>query len=217
MADTKISALSDGGAILATDQVPVNRGGSNFRVTVGGGRIPQPRAITGHYYSLASGANALDEAGWNEILFVTPFFFSSAETWTRIGCSTGGFAAAKVRLGIYSSDSNGLPSALLLDSGELDASGSGDLEATISQALSANTLYWMAFITNSADLVIKLCGWDPGVQAVVTFLLGHNGGCSNYVAGAISDTATYGALPDPFPNVNFAGTSKRPLVWLRKV
>lgn len=34
MADTKTSALSDGGNIQATDQVPVNRGGTNARVVV---------------------------------------------------------------------------------------------------------------------------------------------------------------------------------------
>ncbi len=34
MADTKISDLSNGGAIQATDQVPVNRGGVNARVVV---------------------------------------------------------------------------------------------------------------------------------------------------------------------------------------
>ena len=35
MADAKISQLTDGGAIQATDEVPVNRGGVNYKVNVG--------------------------------------------------------------------------------------------------------------------------------------------------------------------------------------
>lgn len=35
MADTAISGLPDGGDVQTTDQLPVNRGGSNFRVVVG--------------------------------------------------------------------------------------------------------------------------------------------------------------------------------------
>lgn len=32
MADTKISALTDGSSAQATDQIPINRGGANFRL-----------------------------------------------------------------------------------------------------------------------------------------------------------------------------------------
>ncbi|MBX9583666.1 MAG: hypothetical protein K2X87_25470 [Gemmataceae bacterium] len=35
MAGTKISGLADGGAIQAADQVPVNRGGTNYRAALG--------------------------------------------------------------------------------------------------------------------------------------------------------------------------------------
>ena len=35
MADTPISGLPDGGAVQTTDELPVNRSGSNFRVVVG--------------------------------------------------------------------------------------------------------------------------------------------------------------------------------------
>jgi hypothetical protein len=54
MADTKISALTNGGAVQNTDQIPVSRSGVNFRVQVG----TAAAAATGDFATAAQGTLA---------------------------------------------------------------------------------------------------------------------------------------------------------------
>lgn len=99
----------------------------------------------------------------NELIFV-PFPVGEALTADRItiGVQTAQ-ATSVVRLGIYSS-TDGWPGARVLDAGTVDASTTGYKEITISQALDAGTLYWLAYCAQTAagTLVLRAPGIGDG-------------------------------------------------------
>lgn len=169
----------------------------------------QPAIVTNNYY-FCVGANLSIDVIAEDILYAVPFWSSHAETWTRIGVNIDTpQAGASVRLGIFSNGAANKPGALLLDAGTIDASTSGAKEITISQALSANTVYWLASINSTFDVsgTLTNTGQDInrrlGVDAI-------SGGPPYGVSMA------FGALPDPFGTPDDAQISA-PAIWLRKV
>jgi hypothetical protein len=114
---------------------PINRATSNvycsFPVSVGG---------TGTF------------AFTNGVVNFMPIMLAVGRTADRIGIEvTGaGTAATSVhRLGIWA-DSSGVPGTLLVDAGTVATDATGLKEATISQALAANTLYWLGVVQQGA-------------------------------------------------------------------
>ena len=81
---------------------------------------------------------------FNNFLNLLPLFILETITIDRIGaeCFTA-VASSTFRLGIYNSDSNGVPSSLLLDAGTIDTSTTGAKSITISQILNPG-LYYLA-------------------------------------------------------------------------
>jgi len=75
-----------------------------------------------------------------------PFMTSQAITLDRIAIHISSAAAAgnTARLGIYNDNGSLYPGTLLLDAGTVATDSTGIKTITISQALSANTLYWLA-------------------------------------------------------------------------
>lgn len=131
-------------------------------------------------------------------LYALPFLAPRGGTLDRImvRCTTA-FAGGLARAGVYTnlSDTNPQPDALVVDSGDLDCSTTGEKSAVIAAALSANTLYWLVATTNNAASVSV-----RGVAAEACWpIFGHQ---INAGAGGISvawDVArVFGALPDPF-------------------
>lgn len=223
MADSKITDLSEKTSLDGTEELVANDGGADKKITIHNlasgqaGFVPAQDFSTGRYYmtpysSQTTTSTTLSGAG---VLTVTPFFCAKPTTFTRIGINvaTGG-ASALIRLGIYKMASNGLPGALVLDAGTVDASTSGEKEITISQELYGN--YYLASVTNS--------GTTPSLYVAMT---GVAADCLTVGAGTTTATAAVriyknsvtGALPDPFGTplyVNgnvFAGSR----VWLRVV
>lgn len=114
--------------------------------------------VTGRYYD---GSPTLsNSAGFTlspNRLYFTPLYVPKAVTADRIALNvTSGVGATLIRLGIFTSHATtGLPDTLLVDGGTIDSSTTGAKEVTISQALSADTLYWTAGVS----------GGGPAMQA----------------------------------------------------
>jgi hypothetical protein len=90
---------------------------------------------------------------------LVPFYVPESTTFTRIALRVAtGVGGSVYRMGIYSSDSNNVPSSLVVDAGTVSTPGAGSYAITISQTLSAG-LYWLAGVhqTNQGTgLVIRI-------------------------------------------------------------
>jgi hypothetical protein len=93
--------------------------------------------------------------------YLWPLFISESITIDRIGveCTTA-TASTTWRIGIYNSDSNGLPSTVLLDAGTVDTSTTGLKTITVSQTLSAG-LYFVAGSWQTGFNTPTLRAWTP--------------------------------------------------------
>jgi hypothetical protein len=125
-------------------------------------------------------------------LYAIPFLCPKAITLDQIAFNVTTLLAGKARCGIYN-DSGLYPSSLLLDGGELDTGTTGVKSTTINQALSASSLYWLAFLANAA---VTIRGF--AVASMLPIL-----GISNALGTAqnlgLYVSQTYGALPGTFP------------------
>lgn len=149
MANSKISALSAITTLASTDEVVVASGGATKKMT---GvnlqkvmRVPHIKKSGTYTSILPSTGDATMTPAKDNVLYI-PFPVYEAITIDRIslGVSGAGTATSVVRLGIYSSGSDGRPSALVLDAGTIDGTSATYQEKTVNQALNANTLYWAA-------------------------------------------------------------------------
>jgi hypothetical protein len=223
MPDTLITDLTSGNPAQSGDELVINRGGADRKVTAGSiaalasGGLPLQLPIRdGRYYApltmrITDSPTTTDT--FNGLIVAVPFIASEAKTWNRIGINcVDGSAGIGVRIGIYSSAANGLPDALLVDSGELDFSSSGNKEATISQALSANTLYWLALVAESSAVATFL-NFSTGADEALLFYGASDG--SGASASEVRGTQAYGALPATFPAATITDSSTPPYIWLR--
>lgn len=184
--------------------------------SAGGGGLPLQLPIAdGRYYTTPFAANIqADFYSNNNILSAIPFVVGEAKTWTALGTqfSTAGGVGALARIGIYT-DSGGYPDALVVDSGNLDISSPGVQEVTISEALDANTWYWLAININDPDETGFAYGFDSNSAVFAGFVFGINNSEGELVT-CVAKNSTFGALPDPFPaGGNYDLVS--PYIWLR--
>lgn len=148
----KISQLSAASALAGTEVLPVVQGGVTVKATVTQmttaatlGRVVEvPTPSSGRYLNSGSFVATTFATGI-AYMRCRKIWIPASLTFDRIAChvSFGGTAGAVVRLGIYRSDSNGLPSTLILDAGTVDSTSTGVKEITISQTLAAGS-YWLA-------------------------------------------------------------------------
>jgi hypothetical protein len=117
---------------------------------------------------------------------------------------------ASVRLGIYS-DTNGVPSTLVLDAGTVSAvAASAIYQITISQSLTAGT-YWLAFCQQSAPASASYIGISGGVNIQNSLDLGQSTVGGNFIQG-YSQASVTGAFPSTMtPSAN----ATVPHTWLR--
>lgn len=181
--------------------------------------LPQTAIQTGRYYyafgMLGPVGSTVPIGNFSGTMYAAPFIAASSVTWTKIGiyCSVGQ-AGKKARLGIYSTGTDGLPGTLVVDAGEVDLSSNDtECEATISQALTANTLYWLAVVAQSgtAELMVgdkSMSGHD------LRFMFG-DGAVGGALAVGAAVGQTYGALPSSFGS-SFLTIDDVPLIWMRK-
>jgi hypothetical protein len=117
----------------------------------------------------------------------------------RIGTTAGGAGAgAKARVGVYNSDGNAKPNALLVDSGELSIEGWGMKQTNIDLTLDKG-LYFIAFLCNTYSAYIDACAH---------FLSPLGGATDFFPPGRWERNYAYAALPNPFgtPNTDFTST-----------
>jgi hypothetical protein len=89
-----------------------------------------------------------------------------------------------VRLGVYADNGSSGPGALILDAGAVTIAN-GWVFATVDMTLNPGTLYWLAFVQNSAEQVSYTGGAPQNILASAAHY---------YVA------QTYGSLPATFPS-----------------
>lgn len=167
--------------------------------------------VTGTYYDghrTSLGASSTG-GGWaNKILFA-PFYVPKATTFDRIGINVAAaVAGGEARLGIYEAGAGGLPGALVLDAGTVACTSTGGKEIVISQALSADTLYWLAVVNNHATISITSINGNAKIAFGLATL-----STTTYTT-SLEDAHTYGALPDPAVPA-LGGTFGYPSIRLR--
>lgn len=203
MADAKISALTDGGTVQATDEVPVNRAGANVKVSglvAGGGSVPHAR-VAGRYYGLVPATNDATRVATASQVFYCPFPVYEAFSINSIGIgvSSAGGSGSVVRLGLYA-DSSGVPGSLITDYGTIDGTSATYQEITISTSLTAATLYWVAVVWQGGTAgSVRAIGVGDGSEWISLGALSQETRSSVFfesgVAGALPGTATPSSTP----------------------
>ncbi len=130
--------------------------------------------------------------GINQLVAV-PYPMVKQLTWDRIGAfiSTGQ-VSGKCRVGLYKDTGARYPGALVVDSGELAATGTAWVEGTINTATLPTDDDWIAFLCNDAGIVLR----GPAAAAILQAPYGETA-VGSPLLGIIVAQA-YGALPDPF-------------------
>jgi len=152
-----------------------------------------PATIPGVATSFAVGSAA------NNTIYYLPFFSRFAHTFTGIAFSNDtSVNTNRFRLGIYSS-AGGIPSTRVVDSGELlvsDANTNTLRNIAISQSLAPNTLYWLAYIGNTASAVLRYGNTMPNQNFTqeIGFTAAAAVGTTAIYAG-VSESFAYAALP----------------------
>lgn len=154
-------------------------------------------------YSQAGAVNVVrsSKAVTLNAMYLRPFVLSAVDALTAIAFElTSSTATAVARLGIYSSSASDLPDTRLVDFGTFTADTIGLRNVTgLNQALSANTLYWVAIVFQTAAPNVRhAAGWNPWVSSTA-FPTGAGAGWNDSyvqtgVAGALP--ATIGAISD---------------------
>jgi hypothetical protein len=98
---------------------------------------------------------------------------------------TGGLA----RLGLYAAGSDGAPSTLVVDAGEIDTSATGVKELTISQALTGGTLYWLVIANKTANVAYRAIA-SAGARSLGNL----PNSTTNSVPTNVYESKTYAAL-----------------------
>lgn len=149
-----------------------------------------------------------------DTLYAVPFIAPSrGGTLDRIAVdvSVTGGGGVNMRLGIYNntSNSNLYPSTLLLDAGAFTTS-LGVHALTISQALTAGSLYWLALQSDGAPSVVGMN------EASASHILGASSALTATVMATYLTVAdAYGALPGTFPASGAHATGTFPGIAVR--
>lgn len=146
-------------------------------------------------------------------IYFHAFAVGEALTVDRIslGVTTAAAAGAVLRLGIYASDADNQPGALVLDAGTIAADSTGYKEITISQALSANTLYWIAVVPQvTGTPTVRASGAGAGAEWV-----GHAANSTDPRTSTYTQASVTGALPNPATPTTSSAPTSSPSVKVR--
>lgn len=141
----------------------------------------------------------------NSFLYLQPFLLSSDQTITSIACFISTAAAgSSVRMGVYDSTSTGVPNAIVVDGGTVATDTTGTKQVVVSQALSANTLYWLVVTTDENGGSVVFRGYE---SVNSTFDLNFNN-----IHGYLKSSVPAGSsLPSPLTSV-LPSTSPIPIL-----
>lgn len=121
---------------------------STWRYWPSAGYISNARG-TGNMTSSASSMTA-------DVTYFLPWWCSQTVTLDRIGIEvTTAQATSHVRVGLYGSGTAGIPGSLVATLGVVDSATTGIKELTISQSVTAGTLYWVAVQNEITGLVLR--------------------------------------------------------------
>lgn len=126
-------------------------------------------------------------------MYLRPFVLTDADTLTAIAWeNTNSTVGALARLGVYGSDAALEPDARIVDFGTFTSDTTGLRAVTgLSQALSADTLYWLAIVFQTAAPNVRHdAGYTPWVSSTA-FPTGAGAGWNS----AYVETGVSGALP----------------------
>lgn len=216
---TKVSAKADSG-----DASLIQPSDWNADHVVDGA-MPKLPIETGRYYypigHTGPGSNVTTD-NFADLLMAVPFVSNNDITITRIGvyCAVEDTGIGAV-LGIYPSGTDLKPDTEnLLDSGTVDFTTPGAKEATVSVAITAGELYWIALSLESSG-VVEVSQGNSYDRANMFAFYGTN---SEPVTGGsvisfLQQNFTYdGTLPSPFGATTFGeGDFPAPTVWVRAV
>jgi hypothetical protein len=128
-------------------------------------------------------------------LYAMPFIPPRNTTIDRLAFEISSTAAVNARIGLYTDDGNLYPATRLADSGDISCNTAGLKTYTLTQALTAGTLYWAAIECASAVPTFRCCD-----RALMSPILGWP---SNFTISLPTfgwgGAHTYGTLPTPFP------------------
>lgn len=118
---------------------------------------------------------------------LVPFALTASVDVTSLGLIVVSASSTGVaRMGVYNTDSDGAPTTVAIDSGEVSTASSGNKEATFSASTLAAGNYWLAVFGNQAFSMRAGSSWLP--------LVSHTSISLNNYAG-IYVAKSYGALP----------------------
>lgn len=159
------------------------------------GRTPRPHPISGRFYGYRSTFGGLRSASAMAANTLTggPMSVPVDTVIDQIALSitTGAAGGSLIKLMLYDSTADGLPGALLEESGGLAADGIAVITYSVSRTLTGGHLYYVYAVTNGMPTV-------EATGAHGASIFGGTG--ANDVGSRMSITTahTYGAAPDPF-------------------
>ena len=147
-------------------------------------------------------------------MIAIPFMIPEAATATSLSIYCSGAVASSVwRLGIYNNSASGdYPDTRLLDAGTVSTATTGVKTITISQSLSANTLYWLVAALNTGANVTLYCAPYNALSAFMPQTTVATISTQGYFTGW-SQTGVTGALPASFTATK-TGFRQAPLIWV---
>lgn len=150
---------------------------------------------TGQINAVANGNN-----------YPSPFVVTADCTLNSIGCGwhSTGTTGAVVRLGIWADDGGFWPGARIVDAGTINATTSNLGNATISQAIKANTVYWATAVIQGAPASLPNLKANGSQTTPMTNMYGAAGqflvqdDIHNAYTGYFFSTGVTGALGSNF-------------------
>lgn len=153
--------------------------------------------VSGRYYGPAGAHVPGTNAAGIGVLTVVPIWVPGSYSIDRLVVeATATASTAVARLGVYSSNSDDMPSTLLLDAGTVDISSAAIVSATLDPVLALTKgLYWLAAVSQTASGTMRTLGTAGNgnlVSAASTATmfagtLGANGYTKSSITGALAD------------------------------
>jgi hypothetical protein len=172
-------------------------------------KTSHPGFVPGRYYSLFPTASGVgNQTASIGFVYYTYLYIPIEVQFSAVAVSlaNGGTASSKCRLGIYNV-SNGMPSLLVLDCGEIALPSSGGKEVAVNFSLSSG-FYFVATTVNENNNFVAHSSSISNAS-----ILGGNGVFTNYSSGWRA-TFSYGNFPNNAPVANFVATST-PITWFK--
>lgn len=151
-----------------------------------------------------------------DTLYAMPYLVTRAVTVDRLAINVttpSASSAQNMRAGIYTATStaNIYPNALVLDAGTFNANTSGVQTLTISQALTAGTLYWFVLTTSVADVTVRALS----SMAAPTMMMGTSSALGTSWNCYLEVARSFATLPGTFTSSAAFSANNFPAVFMR--